>query len=178
MGVACAACFEALAYVFASADASLRILMIPRQKTSDSWLMCASSNMTFHCQGVRKSWRYFIHAPQLAKYARPAPQKVAQANPKGLLHLFALALSIHCSHITPPPQLTSPAHISASAQASASAPAPTVLHKYHCNAFQSIFVPLYDFSSPFSFFYSLSVSGEIDLSHWLYVELMLNINDL
>ena len=70
-----AACFEALACVFASADASLRILMIPRQKTSDSWLMCASSNMAFHCQGVRKSWRYFIHAPQLAKYARPAAQK-------------------------------------------------------------------------------------------------------
>ena len=42
-----AACFEALAYVFASADASLRILMTPRQKNERFFAMVCQFKYDF-----------------------------------------------------------------------------------------------------------------------------------
>ena len=94
LGVACAACFEALAYVFASADASLRILMTPRQKKRailcygvpvQIWLFIVKvSARVGDILYTHRSWR--STPGQLLK-------KVAQAKPKGLLHLFVLTLA-------------------------------------------------------------------------------------
>ena len=71
-GVACAACFEALAYVFASADASLRILMTPRQKNERFFAMVCQFKYGFSLSRCPQELEIF--------YTRTAAGEVRQAS--------------------------------------------------------------------------------------------------
>ena len=72
LGVACAACFEALAYVFASADASLRILMTPRQKNERFFAMVCQFKYGFSLSRCPQELEMF--------YTRTAAGEVRQAS--------------------------------------------------------------------------------------------------
>ena len=67
-----AACFEALAYVFASADASLRILMTPRQKNERFFAMVCQFKYGFSLSRCPQELEIF--------YTRTAAGEVRQAS--------------------------------------------------------------------------------------------------
>ena len=72
LGVACAACFEALACVFASADASLRSLMTPRQKNERFFAMVCQFKYGFSLSRCPQELEIF--------YTRTAAGEVRQAS--------------------------------------------------------------------------------------------------